>query len=96
MSGGVRGKEHEWSYKAQDGQELQAECVGMTWSESVENRHCCFQYDHVHHVLQMVEIARTVREAGLSDSVGGLSCVSCVRTKVHMSTRTCVERHHSI
>jgi hypothetical protein len=37
-------------------------------------------------------IARTVREAGLSDSVGGLSCVSRVRTKVHMSTRTCVQR----
>ena len=54
MSGGVRGKEHEWSYKAQDGQELKAECVGMTWSESVENRHCCFQNDHAHHMLQMV------------------------------------------
>ena len=48
------GKEHEWSYRAQDGQELQAECLGMTWSESVENRHCCFQNDHTHHVLQMV------------------------------------------
>jgi hypothetical protein len=75
MSGGVRGKEHEWSYKAQDGQDLKAECLRMTWSESVENRH-------------------SVREAGPSDSVGGLSCVSCVCTKVHMSTRTCVHRHH--
>jgi hypothetical protein len=29
-------------------------------------------------------------EDRLSDSVGGLSCVSCVCTKLHMSTRTSV------
>ena len=38
-------------------------------------------------------LARTFRETGRSDCVGGL-CVSCVKTKVHMSTRTCVQRHH--
>ncbi len=54
MSGGVRGKEHEWSYKTQDGKELKTECLGMTWSENVENRHWCFQNDHAHHMLQMV------------------------------------------
>jgi hypothetical protein len=31
--------------------------------------------------------------AGLSDSVGGLSCVSCVCTKLHMSNRTSVSNH---
>jgi len=40
MSGGVRGKEHEWSYKTEDDQELQEEYLGMTWSESLEFRHC--------------------------------------------------------
>jgi hypothetical protein len=29
-----------------------ADCVGIIWSENVENRHCCFQNDHTHHVLQ--------------------------------------------
>jgi hypothetical protein len=53
MSGGVRGKDHEWSYKAQDGQEFKQNVFG-SWSESVENRHCCFQNDHAYHVLQMV------------------------------------------
>jgi hypothetical protein len=32
-------------------------------------------------------------EDRLSDSVGGLSCLSCVRTKIHMSTRTSVQSH---
>ncbi len=108
MSGGVRGKEHEWSYKSQDGQELKSECLGMTWSENVENRHWCFQNDHTHHMLQMVwkwnctDSSRIRTKwfcrwivvcfvcAHESSYVGGLSCVSCVCTKVHMSTRTCV------
>jgi hypothetical protein len=33
-------------------------------------------------------VALTLGEDRLSDSVGGLSCLSCVRTKIHMSTRT--------
>ena len=36
-------------------------------------------------------IKRTGGEDRLSDSVGGLSCVSFVLTKVHM---TCVQRNH--
>jgi hypothetical protein len=28
MSGGVRGKEHEWSYKTEDGQELKENVFG--------------------------------------------------------------------
>ena len=35
-------------------------------------------------------MTRTGGEVGLSDSVGWLSCASCVCTTVHMSTRTCV------
>jgi hypothetical protein len=38
-------------------------------------------------------VALTRGEDRLSDSVGGLSCVSCVRTKLHMSTRTSVRSH---
>ena len=46
--------------------------------------------DHVHHYPWRGcenEMARAGGETGLSDSVGGLSCDSCVCTKVHMSTR---------
>ena len=38
-------------------------------------------------------VAQTLGEDRLSDSVGGLSCLSCVRTKLHMSTRTSVQSH---
>ena len=38
-------------------------------------------------------VALTLGEDRLSDSVGGLSCLSCVRTKLHMSTRTSVQSH---
>ena len=39
-------------------------------------------------------MARTGWEGGLSDSDGGFSCGWCVRTKVHMSIRSCGQRHH--
>ncbi len=35
-------------------------------------------------------VTLTLGEDRLSDSVGGLSCLSCVYTKLHMSTRTSV------
>jgi hypothetical protein len=35
-------------------------------------------------------VALTPGEDRLSDSVGGLSCVSCVLTKLHISTRVSV------
>jgi len=38
-------------------------------------------------------VAQTLGEDRLSDSVGGLSCLSCVRTKIHVSTRTSVQSH---
>jgi hypothetical protein len=38
-------------------------------------------------------VAPTLGEDSLSDSVGGLSCLSCVRTKLHMSTRMSVQSH---
>jgi hypothetical protein len=40
-------------------------------------------------VVKML-VALTRGEDRLSDSVGGLSCLSCVLTKLHMSTRTSV------
>ncbi len=39
------------------------------------------------------EVVLTRGEDRLSDSVDGLSCLSCVHTKLHMSTRTSVENH---
>ncbi len=38
-------------------------------------------------------VTLTLGEDRLSDSVGGLSCLSCVLTKLHMSTRTSVQSH---
>jgi hypothetical protein len=38
-------------------------------------------------------VALTLGKDRLSDSVGGLSWLSCVRTKLHMSTRMSVQSH---
>ncbi len=41
-------------------------------------------------------VALTLGQDRISDSVGGLSCLSCVCTKLHMSmqsTRTSVQSH---
>ena len=40
-----------------------------------------------------VTVSLTRGEDRLIDSVGGLSCVSCVFTKVHMSNLTYVQKH---
>ncbi len=52
MSRAVRGKEHVWSSKVQDDQELKQ---NVLWSHGVrvciEGRHYCFQNDHTHHEL---------------------------------------------
>jgi hypothetical protein len=75
------GKRHEWSYKAQDDQELKAECLGMTWSESVENRHCCFQNDHTHHMLEVVW------KCNFTDSSRSLTKWFCDRSLWSLSTK---------
>ena len=48
------GKEDGWSFKVQDGQEFKQNVVGSHGVRDytlVQDRHFCFQNDHVRHVL---------------------------------------------
>ncbi len=94
MSRGVRGKEYVWSCKVQDDQELNQNVLGshgvrvqrtdISVSRPTTSIMCSRGCENT--------MSRTGGESGLSEYVGGLSCVSCVDTKFHIST--CVQRHH--
>jgi hypothetical protein len=95
MDTGAGRKEHGWSYSGRDSQEFQVDCLRITWSQSLVHRHSCFEHPRARYVIQMVwkcsctDAWRTRR----SDFAGGLSGVSCVRTKFYTSTRTSVPGH---
>ncbi len=88
MSTGVGGKEHGWSYKVWDSQlgshGVRVWCTDI--NSSTSRSVMWFRGCENAFVL-------TDGEARWNDFAGGSSCVSCVLTKVHISTCTSVQRH---